>query len=238
MVCIFAVGFLVLTVLSWPMEQFNISAPFLDIFSPPIRRYLPVTFLEIGTLTTSDIVAVNGVPTNKTATNTTIKYEEILLQGLITITGKGGISVQNNLDLEATLSVNETLLGHKVSKVRLTPLGATTPSLTPTPAGVIIAVAFNLARANETEWTTFGKIPIVYNQEGTYYMQISIDNYTAVSSSFLTISPETVTVSARTNSLLVSLTWAILLFAVLELRVEENGCKCKNCQQQSNQHRE
>jgi hypothetical protein len=223
---------LVLTVLSWPSEQFGISSPFLDIFSPEVTRYLPIGFAAIAVSTVTSTILANGIPINKTATTTKIA-EETYLQGLVTITGKGGISAQNDLDLEATLYVNETFLGHRVSSLLLTPLGAASPSMIPTPEGGMPQLVIDLARMNETEWTT-GEPPIsiVYNQEGIYYMRISIDNYSAVSSSYLAVSSEGVTVAARTNSLLVSLTWAILLFAVLELRVKEDeGCNRKSTQQ-------
>lgn len=221
--------FLLLTVLSWPTEQFGISSSFLDIFSPPVTRYLPIAFDAEVVTTIAHTTLANGIFVNKTTTSTTAV--ESFLQGLITITGKGGISAQNNLDLEATLYVNETVLGHKVSSLLLTPLHATTPSFTPTPEGAMPQLIIRLGRVNETEWVV-DKTPIIYNQEGTYYMRISIDNYSAVSSSSLTVGSETVTVAARTNSLLVSLTWVFIIFAVLELRVEEERCECKNCQRQ------
>lgn len=204
---------LALTIFSWPIEQF-------DVFSPPVAQYLPVRFADIVNAKVIGTLVLNGVPTNiTTTTNETIV--ETFLKGLVTITGKGGISAQNELDLAATMTVNETLLGHKVSSLILTPLGAAPPSnSTPTPEGAMIQLVIALGRVSETTWAT-GRIPIIYNQEGTYYMRISIDNYSAVSSSVLTVSPETVTVTARTNSLIVSLTWAILLFAVLELRKDE-----------------
>jgi hypothetical protein len=93
------------------------------------------------------LVLVNGKTTNETTTNTTTGYETYLY-GLITIDGKGGISAQNTLDLEATLSVNETVLGHNVSSLFLSPLGATPPSFSPSLTGAVTQYKIGLGRVN------------------------------------------------------------------------------------------
>jgi hypothetical protein len=60
-----------------------------------------------------------------------------------------------------------------------------------------------------------------YNQDGTQHVQVSIDATALSSSSTIQISSETVTVSARTNSLLICLTFVVLLFPALQLPVED-----------------
>jgi hypothetical protein len=51
--------------------------------------------------------------------------------------------------------------------------------------------------------------------------ELHVDNIVAVGPEQIQIDSAAVTVAARTNSLLVSLTWAILLFTVLEVRIRD-----------------
>ena len=195
----FVALFLALTILSWPSEQF-------DIFSPPIDAILPIGAARIVTYP------------NGTQTST------LVASGGISLSGKGGLSADNPLKMKVTLFINTTALGFEPSLVTFVPLGASPYPHPPEKQSLPVAVAIALTKSVDNKWT--GEGSIIYYQPGTMKWEIHMDGIVAVGPEQIEIDSAAVTVAARTNSLLVSLTWVILLFAVLEFRIEDQRTKC------------
>ena len=61
---------------------------------------------------------------------------------------------------------------------------------------------------------------VIYNQGGENVPHMTIDQNVFGISNPIAIGSEDVTVTARTNSLLISLTWVIISFSALELKKE------------------
>jgi len=183
--------FLALIVLSWPTEQF-------DIFCPRINAILPIGAVRI-------VIYPNGTQTST-----------VVAVGAISLRGKGGLSAANPLTMKVALLINTTALGFDPSIVTFAPLGASPYSQTAEAQDLPVAIMIRLTKSAGNRWT--GESQIIYYQPGTMKWEIHMDNLVAVGPEQIQIDSAAVTVAARANSLLVSLTWAILLFAVLEFR--------------------
>lgn len=199
----FAVVFLALTLVSWPTDQF-------DIFASRPTVYFPIVLYRDGYVGSK---RVSHLP---------------LLSGILSLTGKGGANADTSLTANATLFVNETTWGGEPSTIAVVLLGAFFDPLVRDSRGLIGYVGFELFKFGN-KWNR--TLQVKYNQGGSLPITINIDGVDYPSPYNITIGSEDLAVAQRTNSLLISLTWAILFFAVLELRVEDNRCKCKNCQQ-------
>lgn len=198
------IGLLLLSFFSAPIEQF-------DIFTSRPTTLFPFTL-------TRDI-QVNGK---------VVSYS-VLADGVISFVGKGGVSADNPLTTNITMYFNATAFGKQPSRitVRLPAAFTEVPGLGS--LGIPHWVEIGLTRKGDY-WVSEG-IRIKYSQGGTEPIIVSVDNQEFQTAENVQVSSQDVTVATRTNSLVLCLTWAILAFTVLELRIENNGHKCQQSDQ-------
>ncbi len=196
-VAIFAIAFLLLAFLSYPADQLDFFAPPIEatyIFDIPGRVFLVFT---------------NG---------TSGFYNITVGRGTVTLSGKGGLSAGNPLTMTVTLELNPII--RQPSKAFVAPYDAYYFPIERDAQGFPRFAHINLTRTDQYAW--FGQGRVEFFAQGTMIIYVALDNQVVPSLPELQIESESVTAASRTNSLLVSLTWAILFFAVLELRTEQN----------------
>ena len=138
---------------------------------------------------------------------------------MITFSGKGGISAGNSLTVNITVFFDRTLMDKEPSNVTVKLQGAFhDPVPPPDSHGVIGYIAIGLAKQGDS-WVA-NLIPVKYDQGGSLPILLNVDNVDLVVPAHIEMGSQDVTVATRTNSLILSLTWAILGFAALELRVD------------------
>ncbi len=158
---------------------------------------------------------INGVVVNTTKVTTS---HVLAGKGFVTLKGKGGLSAGNPLKMNVTVYLNRTAWGgKKPSSVMFKPLGARPYPPITDQLGFPLYLSLQLAEQSGDKW--LGNARIVYNQGGTMAIDFTIDNVEYTSPDTIQIGPESITVAARTNSVVISLTWAVLAFAVLGIRV-------------------
>jgi hypothetical protein len=172
--------------------------------------------------------------------------------GLVTLRGKGGLSAGNPLEMQVTLYFPSEF-SNSSSIIRYVPEGAfeaqesiipfqtiwETDALGfPIPANITLTIQNSCVRISYprecliqntdrslTKWA--GHEKIVYNQGGNMSAQVTLGAQVFHASPGILIGGSEVTVAARTNSLLIGLTIALIGFGVLETRHEERGKYCE-----------
>lgn len=161
------------------------------------------------------------------AANGKIVASTVWADGAISFVGKGGVSAGNPLTANITIYINSTAFGHQPSNVTVKLPGAFAESgSTYDQYGIPHWIAIDLV-GNGNYWVSEG-IRVKYAQGGTEALVVVIDGQEFEPAESIQVSAQDVTVSTTTNSLILSLTWAILALMVLELRVEDKRCNCKN----------
>jgi hypothetical protein len=161
-----------------------------------------------------------------------------LFRGQIVLSGKGGLSADNSLSATVTIYFNKQY-GFKPDEpnaVMLTLTGAYFEPPRYDDFGFKEWANITLTKqvsnlSNWDEWS--GQTQVLYNQGGTYGGDLILDGNSTHTMNYplppyIHIGNDDVTVTAKTNQLLVSLTWAILLLGVLEFRVKGTGDTSKN----------
>ncbi len=151
---------------------------------------------------------------------------------VVHVTGKGGISAGNPLSFNATLYTNETTLAdYNVDSVGFLFNDSYSYPLTANNESLLTTSVFLLGHIRDNKWSATGQI--IYYQAGAFATTVNMHctakgnpNYVTIvhgsSPALIQISSEDVTVLAKTNAYLLSLSFAFLSFACLELRVENN----------------
>lgn len=178
-------------------------------------------------------------------TLTTIGDQRII--GTVDLKGKGGLSAGNHLTITVMFYVNETLLNQTAQSVWFSPNAAYIYPIVKTDRGFPLVQSLSLTHEGD-KWV--GQLEVTYNQGGMYGVEIkvigsSLDNpregrVTVVPiPNVVHISDEDVTVSAKTNALLLSLELAIVALACLELRIEDHRNQSQTCKgdQASDNHK-
>ena len=231
----FALFFVALAILSTP-------TPGPDWFTPET----PATFVfALGfTLSKVEKVVETVILSNNTAiittTTTTVKTSSYLGRGFVTLRGKGGLSADPPLRMSVTLYFHGDAYAELVAllgepRIEFTPIGAFATEDSPIPfvpivskkdnQGFPIAASIPLAKYGD-KWT--GERTVIYNQGGLMPANLTVGNWTVQTTSAIEIDSAAVTVTARTNSLLVSLTWVIIALAAVEIRYEKKEQKSKD----------
>jgi hypothetical protein len=181
--------------------------------------------------------------------NATIVPALAVANGFVTVSGKGGLSAGNPLDFEITMYTNKDVLGKEPSTISVTPQGAfaaNVPMIGPleipfqsivpktTELGFPEAITLAMLKVGD-KWLGGGKA--IYNQGGTFGLDITVDNVTSRLSDVIVIDSEAVTVAARTNSLLVCLTWVIIAFTVMEIRLDNGDSNRKEHEKERDENR-
>ena len=165
------------------------------------------------------------VTINQTFTETV----RVIGNGTVVLTGKGGLSAGNPLHMTVTIYFVKNAFTSPEPTVIFQP-GAFAAEVTnlwfvtiPQDQDKIDAREFPLdanitLTKQDDKWT--GDMWVIYNQGGENIPHMTIDQNEFGISNPIAIGSEDVTVTARTNSLLISLTWVIIAFTALELKKE------------------
>jgi hypothetical protein len=145
----------------------------------------------------------------------------LLVDGVVSLTGKGGVSADNLLTVNVTMYFNSTAYGRQPSSIWIKLPGAFAEEPGVSSLGIPHWVAIVLT-SNGDIWQSVGA-RIKYTQGGVEPIIVSIDNQDYQPTQDIQIGSVDATIATRTNSLLVSLTWVILLFSTLEFHVEDHG---------------
>lgn len=222
---------------------FSLPAQGLDWFTPETTTTCEFTvYRTLYRITTTTATYPNGTVV-KSTTTTMIQLTNAtgaaLGGGFVTLKSKGGLSAGNPISIDITLYTNKDAKGGEPSNVTVTPQGAFAAnilSLGPFPLpfapivpqtdqlGFPLALSIALTRQGN-KWSGSGIV--IYNQGGAMGLDFDVDNLVAHVADVFQIGSEAVTVTARTNSLLISLTWVIIAFSALEVKLEDNGCQPK-----------
>ncbi len=199
----------------------------------PYQQQVPVLGFLIPTSEATFIIDI-------TRNDNTTSYRDVLVaDGYLVLSGKGGLSAGNPLTLAVTLYFNVSVLGMDPTRVVFGPHGAYAYPLKTDPRGFPIFAAINLTDTGlNHKW--FGKGDVIYYQGDNWGAFLFVfDDARRIAlepmrmPNILHIGTEDVTFASRTNSLVVSLSWAFLAFASAELRIDKNTEKTD-----SNQHHE
>lgn len=165
----------------------------------------------------------NGTIVVHNATQTIVTVRGVG-NGTVTLTGKGGLSAGNQVEMQVTAYFAQNYFGSRTPNISFSPIGASEaaswlgiPQDKPETDRLGLPVDANITlKPSGNAWT--GDDWVIYNQGGSYDSRMVINGmpFTVVGS--IQIGAEDVTVTARTNALLVSLTWVIVAFSALELR--------------------
>jgi hypothetical protein len=208
LVATFAIVFLVLAILSWPVEP-------LELFASPVEA--------------TYIFDLQGNVFLRFTNGTAGFYNMTVARGTVTLSGKGGMSAENPLTMRVILNFNKVV--KPFSTVFVAPDNAYYYPIVKDAQGFSEFAHINLTTTDGYKWS--GESRVVFFIGGALGMSVSADNQVVHSPSEFQIESATVTVSSRTNSLLISLTWAVLFFAVLGLRREKCACQlvglCSDC---------
>jgi hypothetical protein len=147
--------------------------------------------------------------------------------------GKGSISAGNILNATMRLIMNETAymqhFGTNLTSVTVTLNGAFGVPAVTDQYGIPEAIAIALAQASAIYYPQIprllgiwiGNKTVEYDQGGSYAVTMSLNGLQFDGTIFsVQMTSQDATVTTRTNSLVICLTWAILAFAVLDLRVD------------------
>jgi hypothetical protein len=146
--------------------------------------------------------------------------------GMVTFTGNGSISAGNHLIANITVYINTTAAGGVPSSVVVKLPGAFFDPRSFDSHGIAAWAAISLAPYGDV-WRMVNHV--MYDQGGSQPIEVYVDNNLVGTAGQVQIGSQDVTVSLRTNSLLLSLTWVIIAFAVLELRVDNERHNPKDC---------
>jgi hypothetical protein len=138
-------------------------------------------------------------------------------RGTVTLSGKGGLSAENPLTMSVILNFDKVV--KPFSTVFVAPDNAYYYPIVKD-EGFPRFAHINLTTTDGFKWS--GQGTIEFFTSGVLGMNIGADNQVVHAPPEFQIESAAVTSSSRTNSLVISLTWAILFFAVLDLR-RENG---------------
>lgn len=166
-------------------------------------------------------------------------------RGYVWATSKGGISADNPITLAVTLYTNPNS-NITINSIYFTAEGCYAYPIQTNALGFPIVMAMALQPQGQNKWVS-GDFRVIYFKPGDYSANITLVGATKVNPGtslimqgptldVIHISGEDVTVAAKTNALLLSLSLAFLAFSCLELRVEDNR-KCKNHEQQQDYQR-
>jgi hypothetical protein len=219
----------------------------LDLFTPETSATFPFTLYSILSSTskmieTTEITYPNGTLVKITTTTilptntTTVPVGD----GFVTLKSRGGLSAGNPISMSITFYTRNNTLAGQLYNITVTPQGAyaaQVPKLGPfqIPFAPIVlfkdqrgfpaAVCINLTRQENHKWSGGGTV--MYNQGGTLGLDVAVNGVITHVADLVQIGSEATTVAARTNSLLTSLTWVIVGFSALEMRLKDNGCESK-----------
>jgi hypothetical protein len=165
-------------------------------------------------------------------------------QGYVWITSKGGISADNPITLDVTLYTNSAS-DFTANSVYFTPLDCYDYPIHTNALGFPFARTAILGQQEQNKWV--GELHVIYYKAGDFPVNITLVGFsknnphaqitfTGLTSEVIHISREDVTVTAKTNSLLFTLSLAFLAFSCLELTVEHNGKSADSSKQQDCQH--
>ena len=189
-------------------------------------------------LTTASTIVTVYFPNGTRIVTTTDVVTAIagpLGHGFVTVSGKGGLSAGNPLKMDVTVYFKkDAFIGEP--NITYIPIGAFAtekPALPFTPIvprtdkeGFPIPASIPLMRQGNM-WN--GEATVIYNQGGAMPADLTISSIgTWQATPAIEIGSEAVTVAARTNSILISLTWVIIAFAALEVRYEKKKDKAEN----------
>jgi hypothetical protein len=158
--------------------------------------------------------------------NGQIVSSRMLGGGMVIFTGNGSISAGNPLLTKVIVYLNTTVTGQTPESVVIKFPGAFLNPPSFDSHGLTGYAALALTRYGDL-WN--GTTRLKYNQGGPQQIPIYIDENLVDVAGEIQMSSQDVTVAMTTNSLLLSLTWAILSFAVLELRVDSDRRERKQC---------
>ena len=142
-----------------------------------------------------------------------------LVYGMLNFSGKGSISAGNVLTVNAVVIANETALGLQLSNMAIYLDGAFNSPNSFDVNGVARYISLGLNHIVGRLWKG-GPYTIEYNQGGLLPIELDLNNSSYGIVGVVQLGPQDVTIGTRTNSLVISLTWAILAFAVLEIRLD------------------
>ena len=189
------------------------------------------------------LLALPYEPLNRLTPDTEAVFEfaskDSSVVGNLHVSGKGGISAGNPLTLDVTLNVSQTKLNFTLQKVLFVPDSAILYPIVTNALGFPTHPTLSMKKVSEVEW--WGQLKVIYYQEGSYGADLILQGplksnplLVIVNTGHLPfaihVSSEDVTVTAKTNALLLSLSLAFLAFSCLELRVEENRSSCNSTQ--------
>jgi len=140
------------------------------------------------------------------------------IDGQIDLTAKGGVSADNPLKANITMRLIATAGKIEPSSIVVKYSGAFLEPYVVNPAHPFGGYAAQLLRKQGDIWT--GETSLRYNQAGNLTIFVEIDGKLVPICAYVQVESEAVTATNRTNALTISLTFAILAFAVLELRVD------------------
>lgn len=147
----------------------------------------------------------------------------------VILTGNGGLSAQNPLHMIVTVYfAKDAFVSSGSHVVVFSPIGAyiaqnasflglSIPQDQPETDSQGLPINANITLTQQDDVWSGGEW-VIYNQGCTCGLNMTIDNISFAITQPIVISSDDVTVTARTNALLVSLTWVIIAFSALELR--------------------
>ena len=203
----------------------------LDIFAPEVTAQFPFTLGYTITeptgktiVSNSTVIYPNGTQVITSVTSTEfVKTYGVYAKGLVTLTGKGGLSADNPLTMRVILySLSFRIRPQQIAFVpqgafeaanSWNPLAPVSPKLDA--LGLPVSARIPLTE-NSGVWS--GDQIVIYNQGGALMTNLNVDGQIFAIIEPILIESEAVTALARTNSLLVSLTWVIIAFPTIEAR--------------------
>jgi hypothetical protein len=180
----------------------------LALFSAPIQQF--DFFAEKTTATFPFTMRRAVYADGKIVSDTTFG------EGMVTFSGNGSLSAGNALRVNVTVFLDRNALIEEPTIVVIKLSGAFFVPPQFDSHGIAGYAALALARKGDY-W--IGECQVKYNQGGSLPIIVEINEKSVVVVGYIEMGSQDVTIATKTNSLIISLTWAILAFAVLELRV-------------------
>lgn len=217
-----AVFFVALAVLSFPIPFVN--GPILTFGSTAIFKFTVAQYKDWDQNDT--VTYLNGTVAKRLVH---IHTERMVGNGTVTLFGKGGLSAGNPIEMTVVVYfLKDTFDMTPQPTIVFLPTGAfaaevynilciSIPQDRPqTDAQGIPQDANIMLTIQGDKWT--GKEWVIYNQGSSLTPTIKILNSSVALSGPIEIGSEDATLAARTNALLVSLTWVTIVISALELR--------------------
>jgi hypothetical protein len=207
--------------LSSPIPSWN--WPVLTFGSKAIFKFHVAQIVTHYNLVVVTVTYQNGTTVSRTYSEA-VTTSKFVGNGTVTLSGKGGLSAGNQLEMDVVVYFAKGTFDSRTPQIYFSPTGAFVaeswlgiPQDSPQIDMQNLPIDANITLVpSGNRWT--GYQWVIYNQGGSFTPTMSIDGILFPIVGPIEIGSEDVTVTARTNALLVSLTWVIIAFSILEWR--------------------